>query len=92
MSVHRDDILAFVNDFVDDDCADNSSGVDVLVDFCSRLREFLDEHDATDWEFRVMVVRFVGPFLRATHLSSQVKEDIRRKCPDALGADILRTH
>ena len=92
MSVHRDDILAFVNDFADDDHPDNSSGVDVLVDFCGRLREFLNEHDATDYEFRVLVVLFLNPFLRATDLSSQVKEEIRRKCSDALGADILRTH
>ena len=92
MSVHRDDILAFVDDFVDDACADDSSGVDVLTDFCGRRREFLDEHDASDYEFHVMVALFVGPFLRATDLSSAANEQIRLKCSEALGAEIRRTH
>ncbi len=94
MPIHQDEFQTFMRELVTEaeGSPDGLSGIDLLAEMCGRLREFLDEHEATDYEFRVLVVLFLNPFLWATDLPYRAKEEIRRKCADALGIDILRTH
>ncbi len=84
--------MAFVDELVDDEIPDPSSGVGVLVDFCDRLRVFLDEHAATDDEFGAVVWIFLRPFLQNLGLSWELREEIRLRCGEALGAQIRRIH
>ncbi len=94
MPIHQDEFQTFMRELVTEaeGSPDGLSGTDLLAEMCGRLREFLDEHDATDYECRLLAAWFLTSFLWATDLPYQAKEEIRRKCSDALGIDILRTH
>ena len=94
MPIHQDEFQTFMRELVSEaeGSPDDLSGIDVLAEMCGRLHEFLDGHEATDYECRLLAAWFLTPFPWATDLSYQVKEEIRRKCADALGIDILRTH
>ena len=82
-------LQALILDLVAEGNPDNLSGIDLLADLFGRVREFLEEHDATEDEYRLLVALFLGGF---KDLSAAAQEGILLTCAGALGVEIRRTH
>jgi hypothetical protein len=84
--------VALIRAFVDEEHGDCATGIDYLAKLSRQLGELLEEHDATDDDYRAVVALVLDPFMRARDLSGQVKQEIFRACEDGFGVTITRTH